>query len=1587
MKKFILLFLVLGTGLLGVRAQTGYLDDFSGALSSAWITSSYYSLSQADGILTMSVNKNAPDQYQDYNLPSLQDISANPLVNLTLKADQPCVVSFALVSGGNFFYKSIRLRPKDGFVNFTLDYSGDHGFVNLEKISRLRFNVAKDVINFSGKVYIDQISIGDQAVNMADMGVIEDQNYYQGTKGHKVIVEDLQNASEIEVSGAGSIIENMRISGIYNGNAVITFDCAENQSGTQELTVTAKGLEGFQDNTQTFNVTATSNMPPVFDALGNIITKVGNKVDVPLSGIADGDANVEQKLSFTVTSSDQSVVADGDFKINYTSDQPYGDISFTPAAAGQDVTVTVTLNDHGAANNTFSRTFNLSAYDQFNNPPTIDPVQKITAFNKSTFSYDIPLTGISGGEGETQDVAVTVVSTNQSLVADGDISVDYTTGAATGTITFHAVDGGIGTDTFLVTLTDNGGAAGNNGNASTTLKVQVDVAPQSVTGFISDLSTTAEWSGNRNIFTFTSVDSGSYYCLRVDCNDKFLWDGININIFATYGVELDMSENPYMSMEVYPLDDSTRHWVWFYDSNDNRNDQNNYALGHWAKSHQWNKIFFDFSGPNDWVNTNSLGGADINNKRIRRVLMDMHNHEAVWPTPANYTGAYLIRNIRIGDQADKPVVQTVATIDNHMDISLFEGTGAQQITLTGISDGDNGSVTPTLSVTSSNTGFIPDVTASAVQADSTATLSFTPSGTGTSTITVIVSAAGSLDKEMTFVVTGLSSNVNDAENVTVDMTNHHQLIRGFGTYMNEPRFSGFYTDLMGGSAMRVGIISNQIEPVNDNDDPFTLNRSGLDYNAFDWNYFKDLKERGVKTFILTSWSPPAWMKGNLDASYSQGATPAYDVTDNKLLKTYYDEFAEELVAAVTMFKEEAGIDIYAIGLQNEPAFCEPYPSAILDPVHFAEQIVVVGKRFEKEGIKTKLYMPEQVFPQNHYSMKDYMDAIQANPEADKYCDIIAVHGYAADGIGQGQPDFSAWTDMYNYAQQGQYPKELWMTETYTEYTSFDDAMYMAAAIHGGLVYGNNNLWTQWSFDGQEVKQGKPTKMLYATANFARFVKPGAYRIEATTTNPSLLTSAFVDEVNGRLTIVAINLGPTPISADFTGANLPTQFESYRTSLYEDLTDLGTVDNQVILPGRTVTTLVAEGNKKPTIDQPNDMLLMMNPGQQSVDLTNVSDGDNGTQILTVTAESDNTSLIDNVTVGTVTDGKATLNFTPKTDQTGTANITLTLTDDGTGFGFNQEKVTFRVDVYDGYNNPPTIDRPADHYSLEDAGEQEVTIYGLTDGDQGNQTLTLTADSDNPTLITGFTSTVNGDGTATLKFNTAKDVYGEATVRVTVEDNGGTATNNGNMSNYQDFLVQVAPVNDPPTVDPVTSPEPIPVNSAQQFVELAGISYGDTYGPAQNLTISAMDNNPALISEVLATITGSTGEVSYKLVSGAEGTANITVTIRDDGGVVNNGIDSVQTIFEVTVSGNIGIRQNKVSTLIYPNPATDFVQIELKKSGYDQLIIADMSGKMLRNEKIKPYETSKRIDLTGISSGTYLLILKGPGDKEVFNLVIQ
>lgn len=115
-----------------------------------------------------------------------------------------------------------------------------------------------------------------------------------------------------------------------------------------------------------------------------------------------------------------------------------------------------------------------------------------------------------------------------------------------------------------------------------------------------------------------------------------------------------------------------------------------------------------------------------------------------------------------------------------------------------------------------------------------------------------------------------------------------------------------------------------------------------------------------------------------------------------------------------------------------------------------------------------------------------------------------------------------------------------------------------------------------------------------------------------------------------------------------------------------------------------------------------------------------------------------------------------------------------------------------------------------------------------------------------------------------------------------------------------------VNLAPTINAIADPATIPPNSGQQTVNLTGISAGA--GETQNLTITAVSDNPALIPNPVVSYTSpnSTGSLTYTPVPGAQGTAAITVTIKDDGGTANGGHDTTTVTFHVT----IGVTQQQV-----------------------------------------------------------------------------
>ncbi|MCK4749308.1 MAG: hypothetical protein KAT15_19780, partial [Bacteroidales bacterium] len=148
------------------------------------------------------------------------------------------------------------------------------------------------------------------------------------------------------------------------------------------------------------------------------------------------------------------------------------------------------------------------------------------------------------------------------------------------------------------------------------------------------------------------------------------------------------------------------------------------------------------------------------------------------------------------------------------------------------------------------------------------------------------------------------------------------------------------------------------------------------------------------------------------------------------------------------------------------------------------------------------------------------------------------------------------------------------------------------------------------------------------------------------------------------------------SLDLTGGD---QWDDVFLSLGNDLGNL----NYPILaeiqfnpdPGQAVQANIAIDDVKigdaakpslspPTIQSIGNLLLGTDAGIQTVPLEGITDGGDGGQVITVTAESDNPALIPSVSVDyTSPETSGSITFTPEPGIKGEATITITVTDDG------------------------------------------------------------------------------------------------------------------------------------------------------------------------------------------------------------------------------------------------------------------------------------------------------------------------------------
>jgi hypothetical protein len=310
------------------------------------------------------------------------------------------------------------------------------------------------------------------------------------------------------------------------------------------------------------------------------------------------------------------------------------------------------------------------------------------------------------------------------------------------------------------------------------------------------------------------------------------------------------------------------------------------------------------------------------------------------------------------------------------------------------------------------------------------------------------------------------------------------------------------------------------------------------------------------------------------------------------------------------------------------------------------------------------------------------------------------------------------------------------------------------------------------------------------------------------------------------------------------------------------------------------------------------------------------------------------------------------------------------------GGNTDTLSFSVTIITT-NDLPTIDSIEAITANEDDPPVIVELTGISYGnDAEEQTVTVTAESDNAELVSGITVNYTSGDTGSLEIELVPEMSGTALITVTVEDSeSGIVT--------ETFTLTVNPVNDAPVVvspiadQTVNASYVLKVPVSSQPGELFDDPEGDV------LTISAMldsgDPLPAWAEMV-------DDSLVFSPMIADTGCVNIVVMATDPDGA------AATDTFQLCVDGypvSAGqIAAGEFNVNMYPNPARDAVHLELKTSDFGpvDVSVSTISGQMVLR---KNFSNSQQITLNmaGQVSGIYFVKVQMNDNTAVKKLVLD
>jgi CSLREA domain-containing protein len=295
-----------------------------------------------------------------------------------------------------------------------------------------------------------------------------------------------------------------------------------------------------------------------------------------------------------------------------------------------------------------------------------------------------------------------------------------------------------------------------------------------------------------------------------------------------------------------------------------------------------------------------------------------------------------------------------------------------------------------------------------------------------------------------------------------------------------------------------------------------------------------------------------------------------------------------------------------------------------------------------------------------------------------------------------------------------------------------------------------------------------------------------------------------------------------------------------------------------------------------------------------------DGGDTITITSVTATSDNAAVVPNDAAHlsvAVTGSTVVVTINPAANVSGTANITITVNRTG-----GPESKSFLLTV-NPVNDAPTFTNGPDQTINEDAGAQAVNAWAtnISAGapDESGQTLAFQITGNTNASLFSAAPAIAANGT--LTYTPAANANGSATITISLKDNGGTANGGSDTSASQSFTITVNPVNDAPSFTKGPD-QTVNEDSGTQFLTrwATNLSVGPPNESSQFLTFQVTNNtNPALFQS--APTLDSVGDLSFAPATNANGTATITIVLKDSGGTAGGGVDtSASQTFTITVN---------------------------------------------------------------------------------------